>query len=122
MTGSEGHDTINCIVIGEGLTGWGNCVTIQYLYRDKQIVWAEACHDTIDCIVTGRLRGVAAGCVAIQHIQGCDTASGRPAIRVGVRYTRPRCGQPQAATWPGHDQDKAQRIACARGLSALRAT
>ena len=41
MTGSEGHDTINCIVTGEGLTDWGNCVTIQYLYCDKWTIWAE---------------------------------------------------------------------------------
>ena len=65
------HDTISCIVAGDGLNGWwivsrytmlhrdrdeglavGGCVTIQSLYHDKRAVWLRVCHDTIDCIVT----------------------------------------------------------------------
>ena len=70
-----------------------------------------------------------AGCVAIQHSQGCDTASGSPAIPAGARDIGPlydRLGPlhdlPQAATRSGHDHDTAQCTACVHGLSALRAT
>ena len=46
------RDTNERIVTGVRTGHWGDCVTIQSLYRDKWAVWLRACHDTIGCIVT----------------------------------------------------------------------
>ena len=106
-------------VMGARAGHWGNCVTIQSLYRDKRVVWLRACHDTIDYIVTVGQR--------LGRWLCRDTDATRPgqALRYSAearaaqwRYGRPgpQHGQAKPATWPGQACDTAQ---CARRLGKV---